>query len=171
MNRLARFSVSYPTTVLMIILAILLLGYISFQRLGIDLFPNLANPRLFVEVVAGDRPPEEMERQFVTRLEAAAARARGVENVTSIAAEVIKTVADLDTGSTTLTEAEVGDLLFAVVNLARKLGIDPEVALEGPNVKFEERFAAMEQGLRERGSWAGGTTSLWLPAVSHPGSL
>ena len=85
MIRLARFSVSYPTTVLMIILAILLLGYISFQRLGIDLFPNLANPRLFVEVVAGDRPPEEMERQFVTRLEATAARARGVENVTSIA--------------------------------------------------------------------------------------
>jgi HAE1 family hydrophobic/amphiphilic exporter-1 len=85
MNRLARFSVSYPTTVLMIILAILLLGYISFQRLGIDLFPNLANPRLFVEVVAGDRPPLEMERQFVTRLEAAAARGRGVENVTSIA--------------------------------------------------------------------------------------
>ncbi len=85
MIRLARFSVSYPTTVLMIILAILLLGYISFQRLGIDLFPNLATPRLFVEVVAGDRPPEEMERQFVTRLEATAARARGVENVTSIA--------------------------------------------------------------------------------------
>ncbi|MDP6207235.1 MAG: MazG nucleotide pyrophosphohydrolase domain-containing protein, partial [Roseibacillus sp.] len=49
-------------------------------------------------------------------------------------------------------ECEVGDLLFAVVNLARKLGIDPEVALEGTNVKFEERFAAMEQELQERGS-------------------
>lgn len=49
-------------------------------------------------------------------------------------------------------EAEVGDLLFVVVNLARKLGMDPEVALEGTNVKFEKRFAAMEQELRERGS-------------------
>jgi uncharacterized protein YabN with tetrapyrrole methylase and pyrophosphatase domain len=49
-------------------------------------------------------------------------------------------------------ESEVGDLLFAVVNLARKLGMDPEVALEGTNVKFEKRFAAMEQDLRERGS-------------------
>ena len=85
MNRLARFSVSYPTTVLMLILAILLLGYISFQRLGINLFPDLDNPRLFVEIAAGERPPEEMERQFVSRLEAAAARGRGVENVTSIA--------------------------------------------------------------------------------------
>ena len=37
-------------------------------------------------------------------------------------------------------------------SLARKMGIDPEVALEGTNVKFEERFASMEQELRERGS-------------------
>ena len=48
-------------------------------------------------------------------------------------------------------EAEVGDLLFVVVNLARKLGIDPEVALEGTNVKFEERFASLERELREEG--------------------
>lgn len=48
-------------------------------------------------------------------------------------------------------ESEVGDLLFVVVNLARKLGIDPEVALEGTNVKFEGRFAAMEGGLKARG--------------------
>ncbi|MFH1570310.1 MAG: efflux RND transporter permease subunit [Gemmatimonadota bacterium] len=84
MHALARFSVRYPTTVLMLILAILLLGYISFQRLGLDLFPDLSNPRLFVEVKAGERPPEEMERQFVTRLEAAAARGRGVVNVSSV---------------------------------------------------------------------------------------
>ncbi|MFC1526414.1 efflux RND transporter permease subunit, partial [Candidatus Latescibacterota bacterium] len=85
MHGLARFSVRYPTTVLMMILAILLLGYISFQRLGMDLFPDLNNPRLFVEVKAGERPPEEMERQFVDRVEATAARGRGVVNVSSIA--------------------------------------------------------------------------------------
>ena len=83
MHALARFSVRYPTTVLMLILAVLLLGYISFERLGIDLFPDLNNPRLFVEVKAGERPPEEMERQLVTRLEAAAARGRGVLGVRS----------------------------------------------------------------------------------------
>ena len=54
--------------------------------------------------------------------------------------------------ATPALESEVGDLLFVVVNLARKLGMDPEVALEGTNVKFEKRFAAMEQDLRERGS-------------------
>lgn len=48
-------------------------------------------------------------------------------------------------------EKEIGDLLFVTVNLARKLKIDPEVALEGTNVKFERRFAYLEQKLKEGG--------------------
>ena len=46
---------------------------------------------------------------------------------------------------------EVGDLLFAVVNLARKLGVDPGAALERSNDKFTARFAAMEKLAQERG--------------------
>ena len=49
------------------------------------------------------------------------------------------------------TEEEVGDLLFAIVNWARHLQVDPEAALRASNRKFEQRFAAMEALARERG--------------------
>ena len=84
MKKLAQFSVRYPTTIIMVILAICLLGYISFQRLGIDLLPQLNNPRLYVSMVAENRPPEEMEEQFVSQLEATAARGHKVTGVSSI---------------------------------------------------------------------------------------
>jgi MazG family protein len=46
---------------------------------------------------------------------------------------------------------EVGDLLFAAVNAARLLNVDPESALKAANRKFRRRFAHVEEGLRERG--------------------
>jgi len=48
-------------------------------------------------------------------------------------------------------EAELGDLLFAVVNVARKLGIDPDHALARANDKFRRRFAALQQLAHQRG--------------------
>jgi len=84
LQSITRFSVRYPVTVSMIILATLLLGYISFGKLGIDLFPNLHSPRLFVEIRSGERPPEEMEDRFVDRIEALAIRQSGVVNVASV---------------------------------------------------------------------------------------
>ena len=48
-------------------------------------------------------------------------------------------------------EEEVGDLLFAIANLSRKLGVEPEAALRRANDKFRERFTAVEHRVEARG--------------------
>jgi nucleoside triphosphate diphosphatase len=59
--------------------------------------------------------------------------------------------AELDRGDQGRMAEEVGDLLFAVVNLARHLHADPEGVLRETNLKFERRFSSIERALTARG--------------------
>lgn len=69
-----------------------------------------------------------------------------VDNVREELDEVLEAMADNDAAG---IEEEVGDLLFAAVNLARHLKVDPENALRAANRKFERRFRFIEQALRD----------------------
>jgi ATP diphosphatase len=65
--------------------------------------------------------------------------------------EMIEVEAEIAEGSAQALSNEVGDLLFATVNLARHLKVDPEAALRSANAKFERRFAHIENRLAAGG--------------------
>ncbi|MEL6662449.1 MAG: nucleoside triphosphate pyrophosphohydrolase [Pseudomonadota bacterium] len=65
--------------------------------------------------------------------------------------EISEVKAAVASGDPDEIEDEVGDLLFVVANLARRLKVDPEVALRRANAKFERRFRAMEDLATNRG--------------------
>ena len=84
MKKIIRFAVNNPVTMAMVVLAIVLLGNISYNRLNVDLLPDMNAPRLFVEIKAGERPPEEMEKMFVENMESMAIRQSDVTQVASV---------------------------------------------------------------------------------------
>ena len=90
--------------------------------------------------------------------------------------ELRQALASPDGGEETAAAAvreEVGDLLFTVANLARKLGVDPEAALAGTNRKFRQRFGRIEEELAARGKSPADATlaemdEIWQAAKGGP---
>ena len=72
--------------------------------------------------------------------------------IPKIAEEIRELEAELDRAAAPAAlEEEIGDLLFAAANLARKLEVEPETALRRATAKFERRFRQVEALVRERG--------------------
>jgi MazG family protein len=71
--------------------------------------------------------------------------------IDKIEEELDELEAEIDEGEPAVLEEEMGDLLFAAVNLARKLDIEPETALRRATAKFERRFRQVEALAKERG--------------------
>ena len=71
--------------------------------------------------------------------------------VDKVAEEAAELVAARASGDADAMEDEAGDLLFAVVNLVRHLGVDAETALRRTNAKFQRRFEAVEDALAADG--------------------
>ncbi|MCP5155199.1 MAG: nucleoside triphosphate pyrophosphohydrolase [Ectothiorhodospiraceae bacterium] len=99
-------------------------------------------------------------------------------HATAVLPKVREEVAELESAmhdaDQAAVEGELGDVLFACVNLARHLEVDPETALAGASRKFERRFRAMERIARTRGIDLGSMgpdelEALWATAKAEEG--
>lgn len=95
--------------------------------------------------------------------------------VDKIQEELTEVTDEIDQGDRERLQEEIGDLLFAVTNLARHLAIDPEQALTRCNSKFKRRFGYIEQQLAIRGKTPGDMPlneldKLWEQAKTQAGS-
>jgi len=94
------------------------------------------------------------EQPALARADAISRRAAATgfdwDDATGARAKVVEEMAEVDAADSQAERIdEIGDLLFALVNWARKLGVDPEAALHQATTKFERRFRAMESDAGE----------------------
>ena len=66
---IASLAVRRPVAVTVLAIAVALVGYLAWERLPVDLLPDLQSPTVAVSVTSGDRPPTEMERLYGEQLD------------------------------------------------------------------------------------------------------
>ena len=85
--KLSQFSVYHPIFTVMIFLIVIIVGFVSFTRLPIDLMPDITFPTLSLFTSYGNASPEEMEELITRRIEEAMAAVPGVEEISSTSSE------------------------------------------------------------------------------------
>lgn len=85
--------------------------------------------------------------------------------VAKVREELVEVEQAIEAGATAEVEEEIGDLLFSVVNLARKAGVQAEAAMAAANEKFQRRFHAMEARLIAEGKALEGLSLTELDAA------
>ncbi|HUQ69361.1 MAG TPA: efflux RND transporter permease subunit, partial [Planctomycetaceae bacterium] len=128
MQWLAEVCVKRPVFAMMIILALVVAGAVSYPQLGVDRFPSLDLPSMYVRTSYPGAAPEEVESEISQVLEDAIATVAGIEELRSISSEGASIVMVTFSLSRKM-DAAVQDVRDAVASVANRLppGIDPPV--------------------------------------------
>jgi hydrophobic/amphiphilic exporter-1 (mainly G- bacteria), HAE1 family len=113
MSSISRLAVQRPVAVVMLFLAVIVLGVISFARLPVDLLPDVSYPRLVVYTSYPEVAPAEVERLITEPIERQVATVPGVEKVTSVSRDGVSLI--------TLRFSWGTDMDFAVLNTRERL--------------------------------------------------
>jgi len=116
--KLSQFSVHHPIFTVMIFLIVIILGFVAFTRLPIDLMPDITYPTLSVSTSYGNASPEEMEELITRPIEEALAAVPGVEEISSSSSEGSSNVRVSFAWGTDLEEAsnDIRDRLDRIIS-------------------------------------------------------
>src|SRR6187401_3630227 len=92
MRKLAEVCVRRPVFATMLIMALLVMGFASYFKLGVDLFPKIEFPFVSVTTTLRGASPEEVETQVTKRIEEAVNTISGIDELRSISAEGVSQV-------------------------------------------------------------------------------
>jgi len=125
-------------------------------------------PRGILDSVPRKMPALVEAQQISSKAVAVGFEWEGIDDVLDKLNEELHELAEArESGTPAEIEGEVGDLLFTLVNLARRLKVDPEQALRKTNAKFRKRFAFMESRAALPGATLAQMEALWQEAKAH----
>jgi HAE1 family hydrophobic/amphiphilic exporter-1 len=81
MYNLSRYATKHPVSVTVLAVAVVMLGWISWKGLPLDLLPDIQSPTILVSIQSSDRPPTEMERLYGERVEQLLFTVRGIRSI------------------------------------------------------------------------------------------
>src|SRR4051812_46678736 len=119
MQKLAEICIHRPVFAVMLVLALVVVGSVSYTKLGIDRFPNVDLPIISIRTVLPGAAPEEIESTVTRRIEDAVATVEGIDTIraTSVDSTSILTVTfnlkrDIDVAA-----QDIRDAVAAVISL------------------------------------------------------
>ncbi|MCX7838415.1 MAG: efflux RND transporter permease subunit [Anaerolineae bacterium] len=89
---IANFSIRQPVFIAMLMLALIVVGFVGYSRLSVDLIPNINAPYVSVTTIYPGATPEEVQRAISEPLEEALSALNGVKNVTSTSSENVSQI-------------------------------------------------------------------------------
>jgi hydrophobic/amphiphilic exporter-1 (mainly G- bacteria), HAE1 family len=148
--RIADISIKQPVFITMVILSLVVVGVLSYSRLGVDLMPDISLPYVAVVVANPGVGPEEMESQVTKPIEDALSTINGLDKVTSTSAEGISTIvaAFVLEKDAQLAATEVREKVAGIRNTLPREIIEPIINKFDPSAVPIVSFAVLSKSGR-----------------------
>jgi HAE1 family hydrophobic/amphiphilic exporter-1 len=148
--RIADISIKQPVFITMVIVALVVVGALSYSRLGVDLMPDISLPYVAVSIANPGVGPEEMETQVTKPIEDALSTINGIDKVTSTSSEGVSVIlaAFVLEKDAQLAATEVREKVAAIRNTLPREIIEPVINKFDPSAVPIVSFAILSKSGR-----------------------